>query len=49
MSNKITLRKSEKKGWKPLNEIQMVKIYARNIKGTCVVSSAKKGNRLIIA
>lgn len=48
MGNKSVLKKSVRKEWKPLKSVQMVRISAENIKGTRVISSAKKGERLII-
>lgn len=48
MGNKSVLKKSVRKEWKPLKTVRMVRISAENIKGTLVISSAKKGERLII-
>lgn len=48
MPKKSILKKSLRKNWKPLKSVQMIKISAENIKGTLVISSAKKGERLII-
>lgn len=48
MTKKSILKKSVRKEWKPLKSVRMVRISAENIKGTLVISSAKKGERLII-